>query len=495
MPVAFSKKIQTGVFFIYLLIAFIVYLPVLGKNFSADDFQVVYRVSTTRHFILEGFFRPLSDITLYFNYLLGGYNPVYYYSFNLLLHVCGGFLLFLFCRKAQHLFQVDAGYFPVLCGLLFIIYPFHNEAIVWAVGRGASLATVFALAAMLVAVSNINERWKCLIVAVFYFIGLTAYETVFPLPLMIVVILWKRKLTSKQWMMWLTLLLLALALHFVLRKQSAGSMLGGYGEGVFSLTVGEYAEHLFKILGRLFLPPMQNPGLMTALFVLLIIALIGLSILYVRRTNTTGPLVTILLLLFISMIVPVVFPVSTRTSETDRLLYFPSVFVCILIALLLLTLLQRTTMRYAGVAIVSIYFLVFLQLNNRNWQWASAITDKILSSIRENSGAGKMYIINLPDEYNGAFIFRLGFEEALMINGIDTARVKKANILYRDEAYGSPVINEPVFYNGLAEFYPAVKVSPAAGGRKTITGRSFQVEVKEGEAIWYWNNVELKKLQ
>ena len=105
---------------------------------------------------------------------LGGYEPLVYYSFNLLIHITCSWLVCRFCSKVMG-FDI---LYAWIAGLLFLFYPFHNEAIVWAVGRGVSMATVFALAALVVAFSSLSINWKYLLVCIFYFVGLTAYETI-----------------------------------------------------------------------------------------------------------------------------------------------------------------------------------------------------------------------------------------------------------------------------------------------------------------------------
>ena len=178
-------KTELAVFLGFLALGLIIYFPVLNKGLLSDDFLVMRRVGLEGVVFIKGFFRPLSDITLYFNYWMGGFEGIYYTSFNLLLHVFGSFFLYLFCKRWNGLPATNRKYFAILVGLLFLTYPFHNESVVWGVGRASLLAGFFGIAAMLVSVSNLKFSWQLVWANLFYFIGLTAYESIFLLPAMI----------------------------------------------------------------------------------------------------------------------------------------------------------------------------------------------------------------------------------------------------------------------------------------------------------------------
>src|SRR5690606_15126504 len=118
---------------------------------------------------------------------------------------------------------------------------------------------------------------------------------------------------------------------------------------------------------------------------------------------------------------PFVFGVSTNTSESDRLLYFPSAFLCSLLAFLLLHLLYgKKWMRWV-VGAVLVYNILFLEQNNQNWRHASDAVTSLLKTIKDNPLQGKIFVVNLPDQWDGAYLFRIGFKEALIVTGIDTS--------------------------------------------------------------------------
>jgi hypothetical protein len=79
----------------------------------------------------------------------------------------------------------------------------------------------------------------------------------------------------------------------------------------------------------------------------------------------------------------------------------------------------------------------FLEKANRNWTAASEITRDIVRAVAEPV-RGKIYLINLPDEKDGAYIFRLGFPQALLMAGKDSAGVVVVNHFGRQEWLASP---------------------------------------------------------
>ena len=157
-----KKKWQKNilVYTVFLAISLLVFWPVFHKNFVSDDFQVLYRIAIQRIFFIKGFFRPLSDISLYGSYLMSGFNPFYYNIVNIFIHAGNAFLLYCFCMQYQFAGSKNAESFSFLTAFMFLIYPFHNEAVVWAIGRGIVLSGFFGFLSLLVVFLKISNRSK-----------------------------------------------------------------------------------------------------------------------------------------------------------------------------------------------------------------------------------------------------------------------------------------------------------------------------------------------
>ena len=489
-------KTDLAVFLGLLILGLLIYLPVLNKGLLSDDFLVMRRVALDGVVFIKGFFRPLSDITLYFNYWMGGFEGIYYTGFNLLLHVLGSFFLYLFCQRWQGLPITNRYYFALLVAFLFLTYPFHNESVVWGVGRASLLAGFFGISAMLVLVSNLGFGWRLFYVNLFYFIGLTAYESIFLLPLIIILIAWSNKRPVKRLIFWGSSMAFTVLLHFIMRRAVSGGIVGGYADGVFDQGVVQYVSNFLRITGRLFLPPAENATLLTIAFVVLLIGMLVFTWIYIKKNKTSVPVFLIVAFLLISLVVPLTFPVSTRTSESDRLLYFPSVFVCLLVAFLVTDLIQGKKWLYIISGFLLLYNIYFLERNNLNWRKASSISSAVLNTLKNQQQTRKnILIMNVPDEYNGAFIFRNGFEDALIIHNLDTAGIKRLSRLKWEEyqtipeeivpeTRGDTLLIAPDNRIYLSRQEQAIFIDSAG----TIKG---PYPISENE-LWYWNKNQLK---
>lgn len=420
------------------LLSLAIYAPIMGNSFVSDDYWVIRKVCKDGQLNIEGFFRPLSDITLYLNYLLTGLDPAGYYITNILLHAVDTLLLFHFCRLWK---WTNDGkkqlQFAALAALLFLTYPFHNEPVVWILGRASLLASTFGMMALVIMVSNWKEAWKITGVATCFFIAMTGYESVMVLPGLVFTWLWTTRANFRRYLWWMTTLGLVLAAHFLLRIWASGSVAGEYGADRLKFDLPGVAAKILKALGRFIFPPLQNVQLITVLFLAGVAAMTLLFFRVGRRVRAdkqaTGYFISLLAFFGIACLIPFVFGVSTHTSESDRFLHFPSFFFCALVAFVLIVLYYpRPLLRWVTVIIV-LYQLVCLQGSLANWRKASGAVKGLLSLVKQYSPAGKVYIVNLPGEIEGAYVFRAGFRDALLLNNLDTADVIVVNEAKREE--------------------------------------------------------------
>jgi hypothetical protein len=486
----------TLVFFIVL--SSILYFPVLYMSFVSDDFQVMRRIVLDRILLVKGFFRPLSDLTLYFNYLIGGFNPFGYYLFGILLHGLNSFLLFTFCKKwrwtSDDLLQEQ---YALLAAILFVCYPFHNESIVWVLGRASSMASTFGILALIFLVGESTEKLKITAACLCYFIGLTSYESIMLLPAMVMVILYKQDINWRRYTRWITALSVTLILHLIIRIKTAGVLVGSYGENFFRARPLHYLANLVKGFGRLFIPPIQQSTTFSLMLVISSVLLMIVVFLAWRRMLNRLYLFKIVILVLITLVIPVLFGVSTKTSESDRFLHFPSFFLCCGISFVLLTLISGFREQLLAALLIFSYFIFFLEKNNQNWLKASDSVKNILQTIQANKGHQKVFIINLPDEYFGAYIFRLGLKDAMLISGLDTSRLVIVNHLSREQMLRLPELISPVTEAGETKIPPAVTMKSGMAQTEIHCENVQLMNVfpEKDNIIFFWNNRELVRFQ
>jgi hypothetical protein len=421
--------------------AFLLYFPNLGRTFASDDFLVMKRVGMDKVIWIKGFFRPLTDMIHYVNYLIGGFDPIGYYALHILMHGINSWLFFRFCmlwkwtadEKAQRKFAL-------LASLFFLAYPFHSEGVSWILGISALSAGMFGMAALLVLVSGFSQTSRIFWFCFFYFIAMAGYESVLLLPLMMLVIVYGETRSIRVLGRWAVVSGVTLGAHLVVRVLVSGVLAGEYGGKFFGGRLLYYGKNVFALWDRLFLPPVQDFRMMVASCVLLGLLLTTVGFSFWRRVRGLPALrnyfIQLLLLLAIACTVPVLSGLSTHTSESDRFLYFPSYFLCAGIAFVLMQLFRDRAWLHGMVGLILVYEVFFVEANNRNWIEASQTTRGVLAEIsgaKLRAAGKKVFVVNLPDEYDGAYIFRLGLPDALLMEGIDTSGLVILSHLSRDE--------------------------------------------------------------
>jgi hypothetical protein len=392
-------------------------------------------------------------------------------------------------------------FFAWLASILFITYPFHNESVAWIVGRGSSLAALFALATMLVVLSDLNDLQKFIYAGILYFIGLLAYESIFPLPGMVLFMVLKNQKSIAKVIKWVVLFTSVIFLHLAVRMSLSGAVTGVYGKGIVSLNIQDYVINLFKISGRMLLPPSDNSAFLVVCFIIIVVGYVALRIFKNSIKNGNKKSMNnewrIFILLCLSLIVPITFGVSTRTSEGDRLLYFPSLFLCMFFSYLIVDRLSSKSLRIIISSVLLIYNIGFLQINNFNWQKASYTTSLVLREINEIAKTkSKIWFINVPGEFKGAYIFRGVLEDAMLLNKIDTTGLNVVNYINYAENMLSPSPLQPQVQSAFINFSPSVRLQ-----EDVITARDFNNLMKEPilfrvgkqDEIWYWDKMHLRR--
>ena len=119
----------------------------LGSGFHFDDYAIFgdrFLTSSTGWLDVWSLrqTRPLTYLTFWLNYRLGGVNPIGYHALNLALHI-GAVLLAYDCVR-----RLAGGRAALLAAALFAAHPFQAEAVDYVWGRGIVLATLLCLASL-----------------------------------------------------------------------------------------------------------------------------------------------------------------------------------------------------------------------------------------------------------------------------------------------------------------------------------------------------------
>jgi len=492
----FKKSLPLLIFF--SAITLLIYWPILNNAFLSDDYDSLYRIIIEKRIIIKEFLRPLIDLSFYLNYSVSGLNSSSYYIFNLAIHILNAYLVYkvsysykIFEPSEQHLFALISTFF-------FLLYPFHSESIVWLTGRLSSIASLFGLLVLNICLNSKINLGKGVLCIILYFAGLLAYESILLLPFILLILIWKR-LSRAEFRFLVISSLLLIIFYLMIRYFLSGAVYGEYGARMFKHdNITDDGLKIFKVLGRTVLPFSENSFLLTLLFVGLVGAFLFLHIKLVKSKVSIliSRYSSIALAFLVSMFIPVLFGVSTRTSEGDRLLYFPSVFLCMMLAFYLLFFLKQNKERLLTTSLISIYFGVFSFITVSRWETASDLANNILQKAADAKVKQVVYI-NIPDEIEGAFVFRNGFSKALELYNIDTNNVRVNNYITRLEYLKLDKQLLPIQKDSAIFLPPETIISVNANDvlkiENTFTQTSVQLNKNNAE-IFYWNRLKMVKL-
>ncbi len=493
------SRIKISLIFLFTLIGFIIYLPVLGNGFLSDDYDSLYRIYIQKRILYREFLRPMIDLSFYLNYLVSGLSPRSYYVFNITIHIINAILVFRFASGYTLFTKKNQFVFAVISGFLFLIYPFHNESIAWLSGRLSSMACLFALICLIIANESTSKK-STFISGFIYFVGLLCYESIIFLPAIIIILTWTKERSVKKLftagLFWLTTTALYLITRFVL----SGEINGNYGDRLIDSHIKQKILNSGKVFGRLFLPGSENQTLLVVMSCVIFFGVLYTLRIVFKNINISrdekSNYAALVIFLIISLIIPVAFGVSTRTSEGDRLLYFPSCYLCMLIAGSVIWITKHKVYRIITFSAISIYFLCFLEKNNMQWEKASKAAYTILQSIR-TQGSGNTILINTPDELEGAYVFRNGLVKALMIYKMDTSRIKIMNYLKRKDYLKAGKVIPVEILDSTLIIYPDIRIviHDDQSLQFTNTQNNSLLNLrKDRNLVYYWNKEDLVRL-
>lgn len=127
---------------------------------------------------------------------------------------------------------------------------------------------------------------------------------------------------------------------------------------------------------------------------------------------------------------------------------------------------------------------------------ASRASDNIISEIRKNN-VKEIVVINLPDELEGAFVFRNGFYKALLLNGIDTGRVVVNNYLTRLQYLGLEGKIKADSGSSLYSILPVTHILPTGDSDSLIivnTLANTQKMVSSNAVLYFWDKCSLQRV-
>lgn len=450
---------------LYLLIAFVVFIflyPPAQLYFLSDDWDSLL-FSLQPHNILHSY-RPLSDAVLFLDYSMWKLNATGFHITSFILHFACVLCVY-FLAKNIFLLCYDDGLsrrLALASGILFLFYPFHSEAVFWIVGRGAILCTLFSLLSILFFVRKDTSIWLCFLSIIYFVLALLSYEQAWILPLIIIVFIWAKPNNNKRASYYYVAgFLFVFGLYFLGRYFFTNNIIGTpYGSALMAdFNFFRWCKNATALVARSVVSPMQSSAIFVAI-VAFVFAIIFTVLLFFRKKINAVLIVSGIC--FLLSLVPVIpLGIDTHDTESERFLYFPSLFSAIFFTQLIAFAFERKLWLVYIFVIAEIFVL---KLSYNNFSRSSKVSEATISALYQTGSDDTIFCTHLPDEYRGAFIFRNGFESAIKLIKKDS--MNNVVILSRSE----------LFYpskNYKAEFiYPFIN-----------KGKNLQIEWKEDKVI------------
>lgn len=430
-----NKNLINCCFFCIISLGY--YYNVIDINFASDDFDSLYKHQTIGFDIFkkqlnDSFFLPVTYLFQYFEISLFGNYPICYHFTHILLH---GVNAYLFYKVLHQLVQTIGDSFsrvPIYTSLFFLAYPYQTEAVVWIACSAYLLATFFGLLSIYYYVSFVQQsRIRDLYFSyLFLFIGLLCKEILIILPVILLMhqVFFEKNLKTK---LLITMkACVVIFLYCLVRYITLGTLIGHYGASVHLnynpfLLLKNTVAYLSKFfLGYRYLPEFVRASFRIiyhsplSIFIVVLIVTGGIAYLYFRNSNIKP--IKIISFIFICFLISLIPVINLETSflgdlQSDRYGYFPSLFFCVLLSVLINSLFNNIFKQIVFTMLLGLFSYHTIQ-TNQIWQTSSNISDSLINCFKDSiEYKNPICIVNMPDNYKGAYIFRNSFQEALRI--------------------------------------------------------------------------------
>jgi protein O-mannosyl-transferase len=425
-----------------VLLGLLVYAPILPGYFLADDFHLLAKSWIEGWYLTwgpraGGFFRPLTALSHSLDLRVWGTSSWGHHAVSVVLHAVNAWLVFRVGRSWLRFFHVPeapAAQVSLAAAVLFLVLPNHTEAVTYIGSRGDVLAAAWGLFSLWFALDHLQRPRPLTLAGSLAGLAcaLLSKESALGLiPVLVGMALLKTtdpRIPAKNRAAGYALLrgvIGVLLVYLGMRWATLGTLVGGYGTGlhlkIFSFsTLGNLVLYGLRswvpALPVAWQPVLTAWGIGNAVAVLL--AVLALALFPFRRLPAPARselwLGASLLAAFLSALVPVLgFRVEIFSPMNERLLYLPSAFACLAFVSGVYALLRpRRVWRSLLLGLCLIYALL-LQFVNARWIVAGSLTRQILASTPLDTGRTRLIVLNLPSEYRGAYVFRLGFQSGL----------------------------------------------------------------------------------
>src|SRR4051812_3987024 len=374
--------------------AFALYYPALRLGFLSDDFTLSALAARNELFGRSwAFFRPLPLLF----YKAAGDHPALLHAAVVVLH---GLNAAMVVRLAAT-FGLSTRQ-TLAAGVLFLAFPANLEAVAWCAGVQDVLMTTCVLAAILAAAASSTTLSLAALT-----LSLFSKETAVAAPILIWLSNRRRWRTAAAG--------LAIAGVYAAWRLATRPLAEGYAAAPSSYALKELLVRPFGTLAVPFSGAHVSHRPMLGVLLVCGLALLIARAAWRWRGRRGQLLVAAALVLWVIVSVAPVYSMFdvSGTLQGSRYVYLAAAGWSILLAALLIT--GNSRLDLALVAVVFAVGVIGVRVNLAPWTRAAQMRDAVLAAVERARGGGctAVWIRNVPDSVQGAYIFRNGLPEAI----------------------------------------------------------------------------------
>jgi hypothetical protein len=391
-------------------LAFAIFASHLRDGYLSDDFQYVLWARRSigtllAHLTIASYprvLRPLPAFAWLLSRLAAG--PLWLHLLALAIHGVNSALIFVIARKWGTPRST-----AFLLGFLFLAFPLSGETVLWLSSGFDLWATFFAL----LAVAALQDEKGIGLGLLFYALALLCKESVFCLPLALLLLVPRLR--------WRLLPFFATAGLYLAARLLLFGGLGGYRDHLgrtvaTQLHPGAFLHALLvQVPARILAPvPVESRWALGCLIALSLLLLAGFAASAFRPRSL--PLAAAV---FVAAVLPAAPLLRVEWDlQGARLLYLP-----LALALAALARFARPPAKIANLtgALLAVYWLTAALLNGRHWSEASHQASQTLSAMKALQSRyppGSTVLVDALDTDQGAYVFRNGLPEAAKLAGL-----------------------------------------------------------------------------
>ena len=389
-----------------------IYFFLMKMSFVANLQSPFMQQDWERSFIIKQFFKA--------EHFFFGQEPAGYHIISVLLHIgCAAAALQLLklllknCTDSFNAAQLQHTLFIFF--LFFLITPVHSEPLCYILAQGVLIFTLFAVLCVLFFIKAITANRRFFVLSLLFFvITLLCYEISWMIPFinLTLVVFYSRttKITAKGMWMMAACFFMVLAIWFYIKTTVISASLVADYSNMTAANIGvmNSARNGAILFLRNFLPPVKD----TFYFILAAFAWITVLITVLfwlfKKQPKLFSFVTLLVVLTVLSFAPTSpFGIDSHDSESERYVYFSSVFAMMLLAVVISKIITDVVlMRMAVVSIFVLYAAVLFNTINY-YKRGGAFSQKYLAALNTYTHDVKtVYTVNQPSQFNGALLLR-----------------------------------------------------------------------------------------